>query len=163
MNWCIAFFTFAVAVHVGVQVVEDGDVDAAVERPLVRLHVGLDRRLGVERPIRLLDRQIDQGEGADRLALAVFEDLEVFFLEVADELALAVGDERVDLDVLDLGFEGWGLQRGRRLLLLAHARNCRKRHKRRREPHSSNHGRHPDAGRPIRPDYSGYTRCRPDL
>jgi hypothetical protein len=143
------------------QVVEDGDVDTPVERPLVGLHVGLDRGLGVERTIQFLDRNINQTEGADRLALIVLEDLEIFLGQVADELALAVGDERVDLDVLDLGFESRGLQRRRRLLLSEAGGDC-KRHKRRGEAHSSNHGRHPGAGRPIRPDYSGYTR-RADL
>ena len=39
-------------------------------------------------------------------ALAVLEDLEVVLREVADELALLVGDERVDLDVFDLDLEG---------------------------------------------------------
>ncbi len=40
------------------------------------------------------------------LRLAPFEDLEVVFGEVADEVALLVGDDRVDLDVVDLDLEG---------------------------------------------------------
>ena len=35
----------------------------------------------------------------DRLGLAVLEDLEVVLFEVANELAVAIGDHRVHLDV----------------------------------------------------------------
>ena len=99
---------------------------------------------------------IDQGEGADRLALAVFEDLEVFLLQVADELALAVGERAPSTSTYSTSALKVGVCSAGGVLLLAQPRqNRRKRHKRRREPHSSNHGRHPDAGGPIGPDYSG--------
>ena len=40
------------------------------------------------------------------LRLALLEDLEVVFGQVADEVALLIGDDRVDLDVVDLDLEG---------------------------------------------------------
>ena len=88
-------------------------VDAAVERPLVGLDVRLDRlrrRTAAGRPARSECRPARSG---DRLRLAVLEDLEVFLLQVADEVALLVGDQGVDLDVVDLDLEG------RRLLAAA--------------------------------------------
>ena len=97
-----------------VQVVEHDDVDAAVERAGVGLDVGLDRLGREERPLDALDRDVDEREGADRLRLAILEDLEVFLLEVADEPALLVGDDGVDLDVVDLELEGRRVQPLRR-------------------------------------------------
>ncbi len=47
----------------------------------------------------------------NRLRLAVFEDLEVFLLQIADVVAARVGDEDVDLDVVDLHLEGRRLRR----------------------------------------------------
>ena len=138
------------------QVVEDDDIDAAVELPLVGAHVGFDRRFGEQRPLQALDRQVDEREGADGLTLPVLEHLEVVLRQVADEPALCVGDERVDLDVLDLGLEGGGLERGRRLLLADSGSRC-ERHERGCEANSSNHGTDPGAGTPIKADYSGYT------
>jgi hypothetical protein len=46
-------------------------------------------------------RDVDHREGADRLRLPVLEHLEVFLLQIADVLALLVGDDDVDLDVVD--------------------------------------------------------------
>ena len=94
-----------------VQVVDHHHVDAPVERSLVRLHVGLDRGGGEQRPIGALDGNVHQRERADRLGLAVLEDLEIFLLQVADVGALLVGDDDVDLDVVDLHLEGRGLRR----------------------------------------------------
>ena len=101
-----------------VQVVEQHDVDPAVERPRVRLHVGLDGLRSKERAIGSLDRDIDQREGADGLRLPVLEHLEVFLLQIADEPALLVRHERVDFDVVDLELEGrrLGSLRGSRRL-----------------------------------------------
>ena len=39
-------------------------------------------------------------------------DLEIVLREIADELALLIGDERVDFDVFDLRLEGGGLRCG---------------------------------------------------
>ena len=61
---------------------------------------------GEQRPIGALDRDVHHAEGGDGLRLAVLEHLEVFLLQVADELALLVGNDRVHLDVLDLRLEG---------------------------------------------------------
>ena len=97
-----------------VQIVDHHDVDAAVERLLVRLHVGLDRRLGEERPIGALDRDVDHREGVDALRFSVLEHLEVFLLQVAHEVALAIGHHHVDLDVVDADLEGRALWRRRR-------------------------------------------------
>ena len=43
-----------------------------------------------------------------RLRLAVFDDLEVVLRQVPDEVALRIGDDGVDLDVVDLDLEGDG-------------------------------------------------------
>ena len=93
-----------------VQVVEDHHVDAAVERPLVALtsgSIGLAANSG--RSARSIGMSTS-GERRNRLALAVLEDLKVVLGQVADELALLVGDERVDLDVFDLRLERRGLR-----------------------------------------------------
>ena len=45
-------------------------------------------------------------EDRHRLRLPVLEDLEVVLRQVADEVALRVGDDGVDLDVVDLDLEG---------------------------------------------------------
>ena len=71
------------------------------------------RRLGP------LDRDVHLRERGDVLADAVFEDLEVLFLQVRDELAVAVEHRGVDLDVIDGHLEGDGGlvgRCGRRLL-----------------------------------------------
>jgi len=54
-----------------------------------------------DRPIGALDRDVDDREIRDGLALAVLEDLEVVPGEVADEASLAVGDEHVHVDVVN--------------------------------------------------------------
>ena len=56
-------------------------------------------------------RNVDQRERRDLLRLAVLEDLEVFGLQVGDELALLIEDARVDFDVVHFRAE-----RDRRLL-----------------------------------------------
>ena len=101
-----------------VQIVEHDDVDAPVERARVGHDVGLDRLGGEERPLEALDRDVHEGEGADRLRLPILENLEVFLLEVADESALLVGDDGVDLDVVDLELEGRRIQPLRRRRIL---------------------------------------------
>jgi len=52
-----------------------------------------------------LARDVHLREHLDLLRLAVFEDDEIVGLEVLDEFAFVVGDDRVDLDVVDLGLE----------------------------------------------------------
>jgi hypothetical protein len=84
-----------------VEIVDDHHVDAAFERALVRADVGLERRRGVQRAVGTLDRDVDEREGIDRLRLAVFQDLEVFLLQFANDLALAIRDDNVDFDVID--------------------------------------------------------------
>ena len=51
---------------------------------------------------------VDAREELDRLRLAVLEDGEVLAREVPHRLSVAVGDDRVDLDVADLHREGDG-------------------------------------------------------
>jgi len=108
-----------------VEIVDDHDVDAPVERRLVRSHVRLERRARIKRPIRALDGNVNLREGADRLRLAVFEDLEVLLLQVPDKVPLPVGDDDVHLHVVDTQLEC------RRLRLLR-ARLLRRRLLRRR-------------------------------
>src|SRR5439155_25824236 len=69
--------------------------------------------------------ELDQLEGVDLLRLVVFADVEVGFLKVVDRVALLVGDDDVDADVVDAGLENRRrllarrrLRRRRRLLLL---------------------------------------------
>ena len=54
----------------------------------------------------LLDRDLDVREHVDFLRLAVFEHLEVFSREAGDEIALLVGHDDVDVDVVHLDLEG---------------------------------------------------------
>ena len=55
-----------------------------------------------------------------RLRLAVFEYFEVFLGQTSDDVAALVGDDGVDFDEIDVGFEGHlrlrGARGGRRLL-----------------------------------------------
>ena len=67
MNCCAAALTAAVRPSVGVQIVDDHHVDAAVEGRSLVLHVGLDRAAGEERTVGALDRNVHQREGGDRL------------------------------------------------------------------------------------------------
>ena len=102
--------------EVRLQVVEDQHEHPAVELLRVARHVGLDRGGREERRVRPLNRDVDQRHDRQVLLLAVLEDLEVILGQVADEAALRVGDDRVHLDVVDLGPE-----RHRRRLLRAAA------------------------------------------
>ena len=63
----------------------------------------------------------DRRELFDRLRLAVFEDLEIDFLQVADRLRLLVGDDDVDADEVDAAAERGPLRRlaWRGLLILS--------------------------------------------
>ncbi len=85
-------------------VIEDEQVDASLEM-LVRLDVGLDRLAREQRPLGAFDRNVDQREGRHFLGLAVLEDIEVVCSEVSDRVALRVGDERIDLDVVHFDAE----------------------------------------------------------
>ncbi len=106
------------AQRVGVQVVEHDDVQPPLERVAVGLRVRRNDALRVEEALGLFDRDVDLGEQLDLLRLAVLEDLEVVLGQPRHEVALRVGDERVHLDVVDLGLEG----DGRRRLRAARAR-----------------------------------------
>jgi hypothetical protein len=77
--------------------------------------VRLDRRGPEQRRIGALDRHVDQGEGGHLLWCALFEHLEVILRQVANQGAGRIGDDRVDLDVIDLDLErdGWLLRRNR--------------------------------------------------
>ena len=52
-----------------------------------------------------LERDIDERKGVDFLRLAVFEEREVFALEIADEVAARIGDDGIDLDQVGLDTE----------------------------------------------------------
>ena len=53
-----------------------------------------------------LDRQLDVREHLDLLRLAVLEDFEVVARQAGDEVALLIGDDRVDVDVVHLDLKG---------------------------------------------------------
>ena len=98
------------------EIVDDHHVDAAVKRLPVALDVRFDRVGCAQGALRTLDRDVDDGEGRDRLRLAVLENLKIVLRETADELTAAIGHDRVDLDVLDIDPEGRRLRSGRRTL-----------------------------------------------
>ena len=93
-------------VRVGVDVVEQQDVEPAVGRPQVVLHVGLDGAGLEQRALGPLDRDVHQRECRHLLRLAVLEDREVPLPQVADELPLGVDHDGVDFDVVHLRAEG---------------------------------------------------------
>ena len=94
--------------NAGVQIVDDDDEHAPLERRAVGDDVGRNRGLREERRIGALDRDVHHREHGQRLRLAVLDDLEVVLGQVADEVALRVGDVGVDLDVVDFDLEGDG-------------------------------------------------------
>jgi hypothetical protein len=83
------------ACRVDMKVVEDQDVDAAVERMLVRLHVGLDRLRRKKRPLVALDRMSTTRKV--RCSGAWSSNTWKSSLRVSDEVALLVGDDRARL------------------------------------------------------------------
>ena len=101
--------------EVGLQIVEDDQDDASVELADVRAHVGLDDGAAKERRIGARNRQIDHGEGADRLRLPLFNQFEIVLRQTTDEVPLRIDHRRVDFDVIDFHTEGRRLP-GRRLL-----------------------------------------------
>ena len=111
------------------QVVEHDHVDAAVGGLHVVADVRLHRLRRKQRPLDALERDVDQRKRRHLLRLAVFEHLEIFRLEVGDELAVLVQDARVDFDVVHFRAEGdWRLLRRLGLALRAQGdRGYRKR------------------------------------
>ena len=89
------------AFRIDEKIVEYQNHDASVELPGIRRHVRLDRGATKRRRVRSPNREVDQREGGDGLRLPVFEDLEIVFHQTADEFTVAIGDDRVDLDVID--------------------------------------------------------------
>ena len=92
------------AKRIDVQVIQDHDVDPPVERPLVRLHIGLGQcsewDVGFE-----IERDIDRRKRRDRLPHTVLENLEIVLREIGDDVTLRVGHDGIDFDVTDAGFE----------------------------------------------------------
>ncbi len=89
-----------------VLVVEDDHEYASVELLAVAPHIGFDRLGLVERRIELLDRDINQRSDRYLLRFSLLEHLEIVLRQVADEVSLLIGDDGVDLDVVDLDLEG---------------------------------------------------------
>src|SRR6185369_5121721 len=119
----------------GVEVVDHHDVDTAFERPFVGANVRFNRYRTVQRTIGSLDRNVNLREQADRLRLAVFDDLKIFFLQILHEVAVSIGDDRVDFNVVDLQLERW------RLRLRLWRRSLIRDERRRRGSHKHNEGR----------------------
>jgi len=88
------------------QVVEQQDVDAAIEGPCRLPHIGLNRHRRIERHEGLLEWHVDQREHGRGLEPPVLVHFEVVAGQVLDERALLVGHDRVDLDEVRLGPEG---------------------------------------------------------
>ena len=97
-----------------VLIVEEDDVETAGKRPAIRLRVAGHRPSVDHERVVLLDWNFDVGERVDLLRLAVFEYLEIVPREARDEVALLVGDDHVDVDVvhLDLKRDRWRPLRG---------------------------------------------------
>ena len=99
-----------------VVVVQNDKIETAVEHLLVDGDVGLDRRragIQVQRLARPRIRNVNQAERLNFLRLAVLENLEIFLLQTADEIAVPVDDADVLFDVVHLHFEGDFRRRGR--------------------------------------------------
>ncbi len=94
------------AQRAGVVVVEQQHVDAALERPDVGADVRHDRTGLVDEALEALDRNDHLREERRLLQLAVLVDVEVLAGQALHQVAALVGDDGVDLDVLDLGAEG---------------------------------------------------------
>src|SRR6185436_2265733 len=107
--------------QVHVQVVEHEQVDAAVHAD-VGIHVGLDGGRREQRTLGARDRNVDVGERAHHLRLAVLEHLEIGGAQIGDRLAGGVADEGVDLDEVRLDAEG---QRRLRRLRVGGRGGCR--------------------------------------
>ena len=119
----------------GADVVEHDHIEAPVEHRPVGPHI-LDARPAAEaRRVEALHRDLDDGEGVELDRLAVFEHLEVVAGQSANEVALLVGDDDIDIDVVDLDLKGHG-----RTLRLAWGLGAHNRH-----PRGT-----PDEGKPCR-------------
>jgi hypothetical protein len=87
--------------EIGVQVVEDDQIDTALDA-FVGLHIRLDRLRRKDGPIRALNRDLHAGKRGDLLGLAVFEQFEIRGGQVGDDLPFRVGDKSVHFDVVHL-------------------------------------------------------------
>ena len=121
MNRRAAFSRASGPIGVGIEVVQEDHVRAAVDAALVTLDIRLDRGGAGNRLAGRLDRNVHERERRNRLLLAVLEDLEVVLRQIPDEVALRVGHPHVHLDDLDLQPErgilglGCGARRARLL------------------------------------------------
>ena len=110
-----------------VQVIEHDDIHMAGEGRAVRSHIGRHRPAERRKPVLPLDGNVHEREGIDFLRFDVFENVEVVFREARNEMPLSVGDDRVDVDVIDLGLKRHRRRSGRRLRRLrGEARRRRK-------------------------------------
>jgi hypothetical protein len=125
--------------EVRVEIVDHHDVDTAVEGTLVRLHVRLDRFARIQRALVALDRHVDDRKGRDRLRFAVFEDLEISLLQIADEVPVAIDHDGIDLDVIDPDLERRRLQIGGRRILAGDHHAPGDQHEQRGESDASHH------------------------
>ena len=92
--------------EVGLEIVHDDEEDTAVEGVAVGADVGLDDDPPEKRRIRLLDRDINARERGDRLRRAALGELEIVLRQIGHELAVRVGHDRIDFDVVHLDLEG---------------------------------------------------------
>jgi hypothetical protein len=97
-----------------VQIIQQEDVDASVERARRRANIRFDRSGGIHRREGPLDAEVDHRKHGGGLQTPVFVDLEIALLEVFDERALLIGHDRVNLDEVRFRAEGyrWLLVRG---------------------------------------------------
>jgi hypothetical protein len=65
-------------------------------------HVWRVARRGRGASVCPLDRNLDERDAIDRLWIAVLENLEIFFAQLTDDLALRIGDDSIDFDERDV-------------------------------------------------------------
>ncbi len=86
----------------GADVVEHDHIEAAVEHRTVGPHILDDRATAEARRVEALHRYLDGRERVELDGLAVLEHLEVVARQAPDEVSLLVGDDDIDVDVVDL-------------------------------------------------------------
>ena len=92
----------------GAHVVEHDHIEAAGERGTIRPNIFGQRPAPEQLLLVPFHRDFDSGKRVDFDWLAVFEHLKVVARQPAHERALLIGDDDIDVDVVDLDLERHG-------------------------------------------------------
>ena len=90
----------------GIEVIQHDHIDAPRKHLLVRPDVAAPLASSERQRILPLHRDVDRRKHVDLLPLAVLEQLEIVLRQAANEIALLIGDHRVDVNVVDFGLKG---------------------------------------------------------